>query len=64
MPTIVEPIRTGLAPEERERLDKWLNSPEGQAAIAAALRDMRDIIIEMRKAREIPFYLLHEPMDF
>lgn len=63
MPITEEPMRTGLDPEERKRIEGWLKSPEGQVAIATALRDIRDTIIEMRKAREIPLHLLHEPMD-
>ena len=63
MSTAVEPIRIGLFPEESDRIERWLKSPEGQKAIAVALQGIRDTIVEMRKAGEIPRHLLHEPME-
>ncbi len=63
MPTTEEPIRAGIAPEERERLEKWLKSPEGQKEIADTCRGIGRVIAELRKAREVPLHLLHEPMD-
>lgn len=64
MPTTTEPIRAGgLSPEEREKLDQWLKSPEGIREIADTCRSMGKIIAEMRNAREIPPHLLHVPMD-
>ena len=63
MESIAEPIRAGLTPEERAELERWLDSPEGRRTIFETLLDIERIIIEMKKAREIPHHLLHLPMD-
>lgn len=64
MSMTTEPIRAGgLSPEEREKLDQWLKSPEGSQEIADTCRSIERIIAEIRKERGIPLHLLHTPMD-
>lgn len=63
MPTTTEPMRAGFSPEEREKFDQWLKSPEGRQEIADTCRGIERIIAEIRKARGIQPHLLHTPMD-
>lgn len=63
MPIATEPMRAGLTPEQHTTLEKWLASPEGQRVLSETCRDIEKTIATLRKAREIPFHLLHIPMD-
>jgi len=47
--------------EAMERQRTWIASPEGRKAIQEALRVAKERTEYLRKARAVPFELLHEP---
>lgn len=58
--------RRGMTPEEMdemtERIRAWASSPEGQREIRAAHEAAQKVTDELRRARRVPWWRLHEPV--
>ncbi len=57
------PLREQFISDENGAFELWLRSPEGKQVISDTLRGIQQIIAEMKETEEIPFHLLHTPID-